>query len=143
MLLIFIISIIIYIVAGVMIYHNMYNYDKPSKIKLMAIGFIITFIATLIICFVSTNGIDANAKHISIAKNTSILIFAPINAIISLPYICNNLNMHKGERINESQLKRKILIFSIILIFVFIFEMAYIKDFEIGLINNASIKLKN
>ncbi len=137
MLLISIISIIIYIVAGVMIYYNLYNYDKSSKIKLMIIGFIITFIATVIICFISANGISASANYVSIARNTSILIFAPINAIISLPYICNVLNKYKDRRINETQLKRKILIFSIILILIFIFEMAYIKDFEMGLISSA------
>ncbi len=140
MLLISIISIIIYIVAGVMIYHNLYNYDKSSKIKLMAIGFIITFIITVIICFISASGINASANYVSIARNSSILIFAPINAVISLPYICNMFNKYKEKRINETQLKRKILIFSIILIFIVIFEMSYIKDFEIGLINNASIK---
>lgn len=140
MLLIFIISTIIYIVAGVMIYHNLYNYDKSSKIKLMIIGFIITFILTVIICFISASGINANANYISIVRNTSILIFAPINAVISLPYICNMFNKYKDKRINVIQLKRRILIFSIILIFIVIFEIAYIKDFEVGLINNASLK---
>lgn len=137
MLLIFIISIIIYIVAGVMIYHNMYNYDKSSKIKLIIIGFIITLIITVIICFISTRKINANANYISVARNTSILLFAPINAIISLPYIYNILNKYKDERISEAQLKKRILIFSIILIFIFIFELSYIKDFETGIISNA------
>lgn len=136
MLLIFIISIIIYIVAGVMIYHNLYNYDKSSKMKLIVIGFIITFIITVIICFISTNGINSNTNYIRIARNTAILIFAPINSIISLPYICNIFNKYKDKRVNEIQLKRKILIFSIIIIIIFIFQVSYIKDFETGLINS-------
>lgn len=107
MLLIFIISIIVYIVAGVMIYHNMYNYDKSSKIKLIIIGFLITFIITVIICFISTRKINANASYISIARNTSILLFSPINAIISLPYIYNTLNKYKDERIDETRTKKK------------------------------------
>ena len=137
MLLIFIISIIIYIIAGVMIYYNMYNYDKLIKIKMIVSGFIIVFIITVIICFISTGGINANVKYISIARNASILIFAPINAIISLPYISNTFNKYKDKRINQTELKKRILIFSIILIFVLIFEIGYIEDFETGIINSA------
>lgn len=107
MLLILTISIIIYIIAGVMVYHNMYNYDKPSKIKLIIIGFIITFIITVIICFISTSGIDANVKQISVVRNAAILIFAPINAIISLPYICNALNKYKDKRIDKARVKKE------------------------------------
>lgn len=140
MLLIYLISIIIYIVAGVMVYHNLYNYDKPRKIKLMVIGFIVTFIVTVMICVISASGINANKNYISIARNTSMLVFAPINSIIALPYICNVLNKYKDKRINEQQLKMKILIFSIVLIFVLIFEISYIKDFEMGLIKSANLK---
>ncbi len=136
MLLIFIISIIIYIIATIMIYHNIYNYDKASKIKIIIIGFIVTFIITVIICFVSSNRISTNANYISIARNTSILLFAPINAIISLPYIGNLLNKYKNKTINVMQLKKRIIIFFIILIIVFIFEISYIKDFEIGLLKS-------
>lgn len=107
MLLIFIISIIIYIVAGIMVYHNIYNYDKPSKIKLITIGFIIIFIVTVVIGFISTNGINANIKYVSIARNTAILIFAPINTIISLPYIYNLLNKYKDKRITEMRIKKE------------------------------------
>lgn len=140
MLLIFIISIIIYIVAGIMIYHNLYNYDKSSKIKFIIFSFIIVFAITVIICFISTNGINEDSKYIRISRNTSILIFAPINAIISLPYMCNTFNKYKAKRINETNLKRRIIIFSIVLILILIFEIGYIKDFEIELINNASLK---
>lgn len=103
MLLILTISIIIYVVAGIMIYHNLYNYDKSSKIKLMIIGFIMTFIVTIIICFISTSGIDANVKQISVVRNAAIVIFAPINSIISLPYIYNLLNKYKDKRIDKAR----------------------------------------
>ena len=106
MLLILTISIIIYIIAGVMIYHNIYNYDKLNKIKLITIGFIVTLIVTVIICFISTSGMVANSKHISVARNTAILIFAPINAIISLPYIYNALNKYKDKRVDEIRFKK-------------------------------------
>lgn len=143
MLIIFIISIIIYTIAGVMINHNLYNYDKAYKIKYIIIGFIITFIITVILCFISTNGIIANENYITIVRNTSILLFSPINAIISLPYIGNLLNKYEDKRINEKKLKKKLLLFGIILIIIFIFEVAYIKDFELGLIKSAIQKTNN
>lgn len=132
-----IISIIIYIIATLMMYHNLYNYDKNNKIKLIIFGFIITFIITVIICNISSNGLNTNSKHLSIVKRASILLFSPINASISLPYIFNLLNKHKEERISKFQLKRKLIIFCIILIIIAIFEIGYIKDFEIGLLKGA------
>ena len=127
MLLISTISIIIYIIAGVMIYHNIYNYDKLSKIKLITIGFILTLIVTVIMCFISTSQISVdveatnnqdiyflnpnmdgvNSKHISIIRNITILIFSPINAIISLPYIYNTLNKYKDKKIDKGRIKKE------------------------------------
>lgn len=137
MFLICIISIIIYIIATVMMYYNLYNYDKNNRIKLIIFGFILTFIITVIICNISSNGLNTNSEHLSIVKRASILLFSPINAIISLPYMFNLLNKHKEERISKIQLKRKLIIFCIILIIIAIFEIGYIKDFEIGLLKGA------
>lgn len=121
-----------------MIYHNMYNYDKGSRIKLLIAGFIITFIITVIICNISSGSINTNANYLSIVRNTAILLFAPINAIISLPYIGNVLNKYKEKRITKEQLKKRLIIFSVILIIIVIFEVGYIKDFEIGLLKSAT-----
>lgn len=134
---IFIISFIIYVIAGFMIYHNMYNFDKSKKIKTIIIGFIITLILTIIICCISSNNIDIeNTQYVSIIRNTSILLFSPINSIIFIPYICNLLNKYKDNRIDEQKLKKRLIILCIILIFIVIFELNYIKDFQIGLLRN-------
>ncbi len=134
---IFIISFIIYVIAGFMIYHNMYNFDKSKKIKTIIIGFIITLILTIIICCISSNNIDIeNTQYVSIIRNTSILLFSPINSIIFIPYICNLLNKYKDNRIDEQQLKKRLIILCIILILIVIFELNYIKDFQIGLLRN-------
>ncbi len=138
MFLIFIISLIIYIIATVMIYHNLYNYNKADKIKIIAIGYIITFLLTLIICNISLNGTNTNSNYINIVKNTAILLFSPINAIISMPYICNVFNKYKEERINKVQLQRKLLIFAVILVIILVLETGYIKDFELGLLKNVN-----
>ena len=45
-MLIFLISIVIYVIAGIMIYHNAYNLEQNKKIILIICGFIINFIIT-------------------------------------------------------------------------------------------------
>lgn len=137
MVIITIISIVIYVIAILMISTNIYEFEKDKKIKFILLGIVITFILTIFICQISSNGIQANINHINIAKKTGILLFAPINAILFLPYMGNLLNKYKGNRINSEQLRRKMILLLIILIVVTIFETGYIKDFEIGLIKNA------
>lgn len=136
-MLIFLISIVIYVIAGIMIYHNAYNLEQNKKIILIICGFIINFIITVIIANMGMSGINTyNLNYSLIIKITPILIFAPINAIISTPYIANILNKYKVKRLNSSQLKTRIIILIIILILIAIFEISYIKEFEIGILQN-------
>ena len=135
--LIFIISLVIYVIAGFVIYHNMYNFDKKEKIKMIILGFIVTLIMTTIICFISSNNINTeNTQYISIIRNTSILLFSPINSIIFIPYIGNLLNKYKDNRLDEEQIKKRLIILAIILILIVIFELDYIKAFQVGLLSN-------
>ena len=134
-MLIFVISIILYIVAIVMTYHNVYNLEKINRIKLIVLGFISTFIITLIVCMISSSSI--NSEYLPMVKKMTILLFSPINAIIILPYTGNILNKYKEKKIDKKILKKKFLILVMILVIIFIFEIGYIKDFENGLITNA------
>ncbi len=144
MFLIVLISVIIYIIGVIAIYHNMYNIDKIRKIKFIILGFIVVLIITSVLVLISSNNIvienreyKSYKNYIGITKTTSILLFAPINAIISLPYMGNLLNQYTEKRITKEQLKKKILIFGVVLVLIIIFEVSYIKDFETGLIKNA------
>ncbi len=144
MVLIVIISLIIYIIGAIAIYHNMYSIDKAKKIRFIVIGFIIVLIITIVLVSVSSNNIEIQNKeyksyepYINTTKTMSILLFAPINSIISLVYIANILNKYTDKRIDENKLTKRFLIFGIILILVIIFEIGYITDFETGLITNA------
>lgn len=137
MTVIVIISIVIYTVAAIAIYYNLYNFDKTKKIKFIILGSIIILIITTIIVFISSINIEKK-EYLGITKTTSILLFAPINSIMVLPYIGHLFNKYKDKRITEEQLKRKLLIALVLLILVVIFELGYIKNFQIGLIQNAS-----
>lgn len=134
MFLIYIISLVIYIIATIMIYHNLYNYDKSNKIKIIVIGYIITFLVTLVLCTISKNGINTNSNNLKIVNSTSILLFSPINAIISIPYMCNLLNKYKKDIITKTQLQKRTIIFAIILLIVLVLESGYIKEFEVNLL---------
>ena len=144
MFLILVISLIIYIIGAIAIYHNMYSVDKSKKIQFIMVGFLVILLLTMLLVFISSNNINIEnreyksySQYISTTKTMSILLFAPINSIIVLPYIGNLLNKYTDQRINGEQLKKKILICAVILILVVIFEIGYVKDFQTGLIKNA------
>lgn len=136
MVLICAISLVVYIIATIMIYHNLYNYDKSNKIRIIVVGYIITFILTLVLCNISKSGINTNSNNLTIVNNTSILLFSPINAIIAIPYVCNLLNKYKKDTITKTQLQTKIIIFCIILLIILLLEVGYIKEFEVNLLKS-------
>lgn len=136
MVLICAISLVVYIIATIMIYHNLYNYDKSNKIRIIVVGYIITFILTLVLCNISKSGINTNSNNLTIINNTSILLFSPINAIIAIPYICNLLNKYKKDIITKTQLQTKTIIFCIILLIILLLEVGYIKEFEVNLLKS-------
>ena len=59
-----------------------------------------------------------------------------INVIITIPYIANLLNKYKANKIDSNNLKRRIIILAILFIVIAIFEISYIKEFQIGLLQN-------
>lgn len=131
------ISLVIYVVAGIMIYHNAYNLEQNKKVTLIICGFIVNLIITFIIVSIGVAGINAyNNNYAFIVKITPILIFAPINVIITIPYIANLLNKYKANKIDSNNLKRRIIILAILFIVIAIFEISYIKEFQIGLLQN-------
>ena len=144
MFLIFIISIIIYVVAAIAIYHNVYNFEQNKKILFIIIGLIVVFIATWILVTICSSNIEipnreykSYEEYIGTTKLTALLLFAPINAIIFLPYIGNTLNKYAEDRIDKEQVQKRFLILLLIIFVVSIFEIGYVKDFQIGLIEGA------
>ena len=92
MFIIGIISIVIYIIATLMIWTNIYEFEKEKKIKFILIGMIVIFIVTWIIVSLCSNGIQVEKSYLKVAKTTSLLIFAQINTIFVLPYLGNIFN---------------------------------------------------
>lgn len=137
MIIILLISIIIYIVAGAMIYTNTYAFEKQQKIKFILFGFIVMLIVTIIIVTISSVGISVeNKSYLNTTKLTSILLFAPINSVFILPYIGNVFNKYKQKVLKDENVKKRMILLTIFIVIGIILEIGYIKSFEIGLLSN-------
>lgn len=138
MFIVSIISIAIFAIAILMISTNIYEFEKEKKIYFITIGIIVIVILTWIIVNISSIGIQVeNKEYLRISKLSSVLIFAPINAIFTLPYLGNIINKLKQERLTNGQAKLRVLILLVILVLLAIMEASYIKNFQIGILSNA------
>lgn len=138
MFIVSIISIVIFEIAILMICANIYELEKEKKIYFVTIGIIVITIFTWIIVNISSIGIQVeNKEYLNISKLSSVLIFAPINAILALPYLGNIINKLKQDSLTKGQVKFKILVLLAILVIIAIIEVSYIKNFQIGMLSNA------
>lgn len=127
------VSIILYAIGMVIVYHNVPAFEKSQKTRFIAIGIAITLIITFILCNVVAGQIEGYQKElIRTTKNIAILLFSPINFIILIPYLGNILSKNRDEAIDDTQLKKRLVIFAILLIVVVIVELGYIKNFYLG-----------
>ncbi len=138
MFIVSIISIVIFAIAILMIYTNIYEFEKEKKIQFIIIGIVTIAIFTWIIVSISSIGIQVeNKEYLKISKLSSILIFAPINTMFVLPYLGNIINKLKQERLTNGQVKTRVVILLVILVIIAIIEVSYIKSFQIGMLSNA------
>lgn len=138
MFIVSIISIVIFAIAILMIYTNIYEFEKEKKIQFIVIGIVTIAIFTWIIVSISSIGIQVeNKEYLKISKLSSILIFAPINTMFVLPYLGNIINKSKQDRLTNGQVKTRVVILLVILVIIAIIEVSYIKSFQIGMLSNA------
>lgn len=138
MFIVSIISIVIFAIAILMIYTNIYEFEKEKKIQFIIIGIVTIAIFTWIIVSISSIGIQVeNREYLKISKLSSILIFAPINTMFVLPYLGNIINKLKQEIFNYRQVTTRTIILLCVLIVIAVIEVSYIKSFQIGMLSNA------
>ena len=138
MLFIIMISAILYIASLSIIYHNVNNFEKSKKVMFLLIGSVIVLILTYILCIYTSKNINYAKELVDITKNTAVLIFAPLNSIIFLAPIGNTLNKLKSNEMYKSELIKRIFFITIIGVIVIFMEFNYIRNFQIGLLNNAN-----
>lgn len=136
MLLIIFITIILYLVSIAWTWHSLEDVKKSKKILYISIGFIVTYVITLIIFNISKGEIQYQKAEIqNQIQNILVAVFAGINSIITMPYIGKLISkIHEGE-IDKTTVLKKILIIVVIFIICIIFESGYMQDTQEGILN--------
>ena len=132
--LIIFIMVAVYIFIIVWTWNNLGQTEKTKKIFIIAAGFIIMYLITLIIFTLSkkeiqyeTIAIERNIKNILVA------LFTAVNSLI-LPFIAKVINDKKEEEIEQKQFTRIILVIIIIFLFFSFFESGYMKSTQEGIL---------
>lgn len=109
--------------------------DTNLVIKMVSIVIIGVIIATLIIFAISKIGINYQNKQIyKEVKKVALMLFIPINALISLPQIAKIVGDIEAKQTENEKIKKRIIIIAVLIIIAIIFEIGYLKDFQNGII---------
>ena len=129
-IIIFLIITILYLALIAITTSNMKVFEIKNKVVFIIIGFIINFIATLIVINIA-NLSAKNAEATSFIKNVDLFIFTAVNGIITMPTIAKYMNNYKMKIIEKNIFNRKILTIAIIFTIVLVIEVSYIKGLKI------------
>ncbi len=111
------------------------NIENKTKIICVIVGFVSTYIITLIIYKIAQAGIIfENTEAKKIIQNVFVLIFAIVNGYIILPYTFRKIEKIHNEEIEINQARRSIIILSVIILILIIFENLYLKNIIQGVL---------
>lgn len=129
------IIIVIYLVLIAWTWNNLGGIAKTKKILVIAIGVLIAYIITLVLFYLSKNGIKY--EEIIIEKkirNVLVAVFTGVNSIVILPYVAKLMNkINEGEIEQKVLLKKMFIIVGIFLICMFL-ECGYMNDVQQGIL---------
>lgn len=129
---IYLMIIILFIVLILWTWNNTKSFeDKLSRIVYLVLGMLLNLIIIAIIFNISKSNINyPNVDIMKQIRKIVLLIFTPVNGLITLPWIANIIiGIRSGE--NKNKL---ILILSIVFIIVVIFECFYFKSIQDGIL---------
>ena len=139
--LISIISIILFIVLGIIIYNGLNGMDLKKKIIIFIFETIVCLIFTMILFNISSLGIEyPNSQSREIALKILVTIFTPMNEIILLPNITRLINESQNREIDKEECARKLKKTLIIFILLVIMEFVYLRNTQIGILNNYNMQ---
>ena len=111
------------------------NIENKTKIICVIVGFVSTYIITLIIYKIAQAGIIfENTEDKKIIQNVFVLIFAIVNGYIILPYTFRKIEKIHNEEIEINRSRRSIIILSVIILILIIFENLYLKNIIQGVL---------
>ena len=139
--LISIISIILFIVLGIIIYNGLNGMDLKKKIIIFIFEIIVCLIFTMILFNISSLGIEyPNSQSRGIAMKILVTIFTPMNGIILLPNITRLINESQNGEIDKEECARKLKRTLIVFILLVIIEFVYLKNTQIGILSNYNMQ---
>lgn len=139
--LISIISIILFIVLGIIIYNGLNGMDLKKKIIIFIFEIIVCLIFTMILFNISSLGIEyPNSQSRGIAMKILVTIFTPMNGIILLPNITRLINESQNGEIDKEECARKLKKTLIVFILLVIIEFVYLKNTQIGILSNYNMQ---
>lgn len=114
-------------------------YERIEKVVICVAGTLISWLITIILFNLSSKGIEySNLEFKHQVSKILVLVFTPINGIIYMPYIVKLMSKYKFNEIKNDELIKKILLLIIITIILFIIEVIYLKNIQLGIINVAN-----
>lgn len=127
--LVIVLVLTLYAILFVWTYYNLNEWDKQTKIKFMIIGTVITFLLSVILVL-SHQLKGVSAEVVGTMNKVNIFIFAPLNGLLTMPFIARYINRYKAKEYSKEQTKRKIIIHSVIFLIIFFLEGMYIQSFQ-------------
>ena len=139
--LITIISIILFVVLSIIIYNGLNGIDTRKKIIIFLSEIIVCFIFTMILFNISSIGVEyPSAKSKEMTMKMLVEIFTPINGILLLPNITRIINESQSGKMDKEECKKRLKKSLIIFILLIIIEFIYLKNTQIGILNNYNIQ---
>ena len=125
-----IIAFVIFVISCVTIYHNTNSFEPIKRIIYIALGMVLMYLITTVICNIKISGITVeNDEALKETVNVMKIIFVPINAMIGLSPIGNVFGKLRDKVIELDKAKIRLIIILIIFILILIFEANYIGNF--------------
>lgn len=133
------VAFVIFAVACVTIYHNTNSFEPKQRVIFIAVGMLVMYFITSIICAIDAKGITVNSNGlVEDAMGLMKMIFTPINAMIMLSSLGNTFGKVKDKVIDTDRAGKRLVIILIAFVIVLIFETNYIGRFIEGIV--AAIK---
>lgn len=111
-------------------------FEMKEKMRICIIGIATCLIITNILFFISAGGINyANSEMKNEAKKILVLVFAPINGLITMPYIAKLMNKIKLKEIEKEKARKNIVILGIIFLIICCIEILYLAQIQTGIVD--------
>lgn len=132
MVVISIILIVMFLILFSWLWHSLGSIENKTKLVIIVVGLLLTYLITLIIVSVSKSGLvysktDTELKSLQIVLT---LLFTIVNGYILLPFICRKIEKIDSNEIDKDSLIKSLIILLIIFVFIAIFESNYLKGIQ-------------